>query len=168
MEQHAAEHAPTIAGLLWPTVNFTIFTYLLVRALAGPLREFFRERTGRLREELAVGARARAEAESVRAQLAKDLADLPALRERLKGDMRETAERQRDQLLVQAKQAAERIRNDARLLAEQEIANARRTLRDETVSAALREATALVRGALQPQDHERFVRDFVGSAGAAS
>lgn len=168
MEHHVAEHAPSIVDLLWPTVNFTLFAWLIVRALAGPLREFFRERTERLREELAVGARAKAEAEALRAQLAKDLADLPALRARLQGDLRATAESRRDQLLAQAKQAAERIRADARLLAEQEITNARRTLRDETVAAALAEATTLVRGAIQPQDHERFVREFVGSAGAAS
>lgn len=165
MEHH---DAPTIATLIWPAVNFGLFTFLLVRALAGPLREFFRARADRLREELAAGDRARREAEALRAQFAADLADLPALRERIKGDLRATADRERAQMQAQAERTADRIRTDARLLAEQEVAAARRTLRDEVVAAAVREATARLRADTEPADHERFVRQFVGSAGAAS
>jgi F-type H+-transporting ATPase subunit b len=166
--EHHVEHAPTIATLFWPAINFGIFVFLLVRGLAGPLREFFRARAERLSEELAAGRRARQEAETLRAQLAQDLAALPATRARLKADLRATAERERDQLLAQGKQAAERIRRDAALFADQQVAAARRTLRDEVVAAAVREATALVRSAWQPTDQERFVRDFVGRAGAPS
>jgi len=166
--EHQAEHLPSIATLLWPAINFSIFFVLLVRGLSGPIREFFRARAERLREELAVGDRARAAAEALRAQLAKDLADLPALRERLQADLRATAQRERDQMLSMANQTAERIRNDAKLLAEQEIAAARRVLREEVVEAAVREATTLVRGAAQPADQERFVRDFIGDAGAGA
>jgi F-type H+-transporting ATPase subunit b len=71
-------------------------------------------------------------------------------------------------MLAQARQTADRIRSDAKLLAAQEAATARRTLRDEVITAAVREATALVRQVAQPQDQERFVREFIGSAGAAS
>jgi F-type H+-transporting ATPase subunit b len=165
VEHHAD---PTIGTLLWPLVNFSLFAFLLVRVLAGPIREFFRERAGRLREQLAAGDRARTEAEALRAQLAADLADLPALRERLKTDLRATAERERDRILTMARQAAERIRTDTKLLAEQEVAAARRTLRDEVIDAATGKATELVRGAIQPQDQDRFVREFVSGAGAAS
>jgi F-type H+-transporting ATPase subunit b len=166
--EHHAEHVPTIAGLLFPAINFSIFAFLLVRFLAGPIREFFRQRAELLRERLVAGDRARREAEALRAQLAQDLADLPALRERLKADLRETAERESNRVLTQARQAADRIRSDAKLLAEQEVAAARRALRVEVIEAATRRATDVVRSALQPQDQDRFVREFVGSAGAAS
>ena len=166
MEHHA--EAPTVLSLFWPTINFALFVALLVWGLAGPLREFFRARAERLREDLAAGDRARREAEALRAALAKDLADLPALRERLKSDLRATAERERDQLLTQGRDTAERIRNDARLLAEQERAAARRALRDEVVSSAIAAATALVRAQAQGADQERFVREFVSRAEAAA
>ena len=71
--EHQAEHLPSIATLLWPTVNFSIFVVLLVRGLTGPVREFFRARTERLRADLAIGDRARIDAEALRVQLAKDL-----------------------------------------------------------------------------------------------
>jgi len=100
--EHAA-HAPQIKDLIWPAVNFLIFVGLLYRALAGPIREYFRERGERIREELAAGERARREAEALRAQLARELAELPATRDRLKSDLIATAERERDQLLAMAR-----------------------------------------------------------------
>jgi F-type H+-transporting ATPase subunit b len=166
--EHHAENIPTIASLLWPVVNFSIFVAVLVRFLGGPLREYFRARAERLRDELAAGDRARREAEALRAQLARDVAELPAARERLKADLLATAGRERDQLLAQGRQTAERIRRDAVLLAEQQVASARRALRDELVTSAVREATALVRSAAQAPDQERFVNEFVGRAGASS
>jgi len=167
VEAHGG-HDPSIAELGWPLANFLLFVGLLVWQLRGPIREFFRARTERLRDELEAGDRARKDAEALRAQLAKDLADLPAVRSRLQADLRATAERQRDQMLAQGKQTADRIRSDASLLAAQEVSSARRTLRDEVVDEAIRDATALVRGATGPQDHERFVREFVDAARSAS
>jgi F0F1-type ATP synthase membrane subunit b/b' len=79
--EHAA-HVPEISELLFPAINFLLFAALLYRALSGPVREYFRERAERLREELAAGDRARRDAEALRAQLARELAELPATRER--------------------------------------------------------------------------------------
>jgi F-type H+-transporting ATPase subunit b len=164
--EHGAAHVPVISELLFPAINFILFAWLLNRALAGPVREFFRERAERLREELAAGDRARRDAEALRAQLARELAELPATREQLKADLLATAERERDQLLAMAKQNAERIRNDARLLADQEVAAARRMLRDEVVEGAVAKASDLVRGSSQADDQKRYVDEFVRGAGA--
>ncbi|HEV7732306.1 MAG TPA: ATP synthase F0 subunit B [Candidatus Binatia bacterium] len=163
MVEHGAHH-PSITELVYPAANFALFVALIVWQGRGPIKEFFRARTERLREALAAGATARKEAEALRAQLQRDLADLPALRERLKNDLRATAERERDTLLEQARVAAERIRNDARLLADQETAAAQRDVRAEVIDEAIRSATAIVRESLTPADQERFVRDFAGAA----
>jgi F0F1-type ATP synthase membrane subunit b/b' len=61
--------------------------------------------------------------------------------------------------------AAERIRGDARLVAESEVTAARSGLRSEVVDEAVRQATTMVRDAIRPEDHERMVRDFVQTAG---
>jgi F0F1-type ATP synthase membrane subunit b/b' len=127
--EHGAEHLPAISELIYPAINFILFTTLLVRALSGPIREYFRERAQRLREELAAGDRARRDAEALRAQLARELADLPATRERLKADLFATAERERDQVLAMAKQNAERIRTTLACFADQEVAAARAAAR---------------------------------------
>jgi F-type H+-transporting ATPase subunit b len=167
VEGHAA-HAPSITELIYPVINFTIFAWVVVRALRGPVREFFRARGERIRTALATGDRARQDAEALRAQLARDLADLPGLRARLAADLRATAEREREQILTQARATATRIRADATLLAEQELATARRRLRTEIVDEAVHEAIGLLGRAMQPQDHDRFVRTFIETARPAS
>jgi len=165
MTEHAAQHAG-IGELLWPTLNFIIFVALLVRFLRAPTIEYFRARTARLREALQAGTRARAEAEALRSSIARDVANLPEVRAQLLADLRATAERERTELLARGRAAAERIRGDARLLAGHEFATARAALRSEVIEEAVRQATALVRQAIRPEDQERFVREFVVSAGA--
>lgn len=166
MTEHGAHH-PGPGDLFWPLANFLPFAWLLYRFLRGPVREFFRVRTARLREALEAGARARREAERLRAQLEQDVRDLPVLRVRLRADLRASAERERDVLLAAGREAARRIRDDAGLLAEQEVAAARQALRDEVVDEVVRQATTLLRQVIRPEDQERFVRDFVASAAVA-
>jgi F-type H+-transporting ATPase subunit b len=165
MTEHGAH--PGIGSLFLPLVNFLLFVGLLVRLLPGPIREFFRQRTARLREVLAAGKRALAEAEETRATLERDVRELPNTIANLKADLRSTADRQRANLLEVARRAAERIRADARLLAEHEVAAARHALRTEVVEEAIRLATDLIRGGIRGEDQERLVRDFVQSAGTA-
>lgn len=167
MTEHGA-HAPTPGDLFWPVLNFALFAAMLVRFLRGPVIEFFRERTERLRAALQAGARARAEAEALRATLARDLADLPALRDRLRAEIRATAEQQRDAIRQGAGQVADRIRAEARQLAEQEFNSARQGLRLEVVDETVRQATAIVRDALGPADRDRLVRDFIDRAGSVA
>ena len=167
MTEHP-EHIPGLGDLFLPAANFILFVALLAYYLRGPIREFFRERTERIRTALAAGARARAEAEALRATLARDVADLPALRERLRADLRATAEQERDNIIESARLAAERIRSEAHLLSEQEFAAARQALRLEIVHEANQQATAILRDALGPNDRDRLVRDFIERAGSAT
>lgn len=166
-EAHHAAHHPGPTQLLWPALNFVLFVYLLTRFLRGPIVEFFRDRAARLAEALEAGARARKAAEELRAQLARDMQNLPALRERMKADLRATATSERDALIERGRAAAARIRRDAELLAQQEFATARDAVRVEVIEEAIRQATAVVQKALRPEDQERFVRDFVTNAGVA-
>ena len=168
MTEHAT-HPSLWHSLFWPmpvVPNFVLFAALMVYVLRSPIAEFFRARTARLREGLQAGARARREAEALRATLKRDIENLPALRTQLVADLRATAEAQREHLLGLGRKAADRIREDARLLAEHEISAARHTLRTEVIDVAIQEATALVRRTIRPEDHERFVRDFVSGARA--
>lgn len=170
MTEHAA-HPSLWHSLFWPmpvVPNFVLFAALMVYVLRKPIAEFFRARTARLRDALQAGARARREAEEMRATLKRDIENLPALRAELLADMRATAEAQREHLMALGRKAADRIRADARLLAEHEIAAARHALRAEVIEVAVHEATAHVRRTVRPEDQERFVRDFVSGAGATS
>jgi F0F1-type ATP synthase membrane subunit b/b' len=168
MTPHDSPHHPSIGDLGLPTVNFVLFVALMIYFLRAPLREYFRDRTERLRNALAAGERARHEAAELRAAIARDVADLPALRDRLRADLRAAAEQQRTAIIELGRRGAERTRADARLLAEQEATAAREGLRAEVIEEAVRQATAVVRAAIQPDDQDRFLREFVAGAGAGS
>src|SRR2546427_9912229 len=93
MTEHAAQHA-TVGDLFWPVLNFAIFVAVLVRFLRPPAVEYFRARAVRLREALQAGTRARAAAEALRATLARDVENPPALRSPLRAALRATAGRE--------------------------------------------------------------------------
>ncbi len=168
MTEHTGPSGGTPAELVWPALNFVIFIGVLVYFLRGPITEYFRDRTARLREALDAGARAQKDAAAVRAALARDIENLPALRERVRSDMRAVAEQERASLLAVGQKAADRIRADALLLAEHELVTAREALRTEVIGEAVREATALIRRSIAPEDQQRFVRDFVAGVGEVS
>jgi F0F1-type ATP synthase membrane subunit b/b' len=171
MTEHGAHQPGIWDSLFWPMPvmpNFVLFVALMVYVLRGPIVEFFRARATRLREALRAGARAREEAAALRAQLERDVENLPALRSQILADVRATADIERQGLLALGQKAADRIRADARLLADHEVAAARQALRAALIQEAVREATALIRRTMRPEDQERFVRDFVAGAGASS
>jgi F0F1-type ATP synthase membrane subunit b/b' len=98
------------------------------------------------------------------------LADIEArqagLREtadRLVREIRAEAEREREHLLEAARQGAERIRNDSRLLAEQEGNRAARLIREEVAAQVIAQVVAKLREQLTHEDEERFAREFVAA-----
>lgn len=169
MTEHGAGHheltwGEALGSLLDPVVNFTIFAVALYVLLRGPLLEYLRDRASTLREALDAGAKARRDAEALRERLQRDLADLPRLREELRAELIDTAERQRDRLLESGRQTAARLKRDAETAATQEAAAARAALRDELVTAAVLGATDIVRSSVGPGDHRRYVREFLDEA----
>src|SRR5437762_8751220 len=109
MTEHAAHHA-TVGDLLWPALNFVIFVALLVRFLRAPAVEYFRARAARLREALQAGARARAEAQGLRATLARGAANPPTLRAPPRADLPAPAGPGREAPLAPRRGAAGRRR----------------------------------------------------------
>src|SRR5438067_1027475 len=138
-----------------------------------------RERSeGAVEEARAIAAEAQrlradhaAALEQTRSEAQRELQEIirgaEAEQKRLVADLLATAEREREQLLERGRLAADRIRADARVLAEQEFAAARTALRDDLIEDAVRQASALLHQALTPGDQQRLVRDFIASARAA-
>ena len=78
MVEHGAHHQPGLGDLLFPVINFAIFAFLLMRFFAGPIREYFRERTEQLLDGLEAGRRAQQEAQQLRAEIDRQMRELPA------------------------------------------------------------------------------------------
>jgi len=169
--EHGAAHHPLSWGealgtLFDPVVNFAIFAVMLYVVLRGPVAEYLRDRAATLRGSLDAGAKARREAAALREELDQALADLPRLREELRAELVDTAERQRERLSEAAKQTAARIRRDAETAAAQEAVAARAALRTELADAAVRGATEIIQSKIGPDDQRRLVGDLLDEARA--
>ncbi|MET0153970.1 MAG: ATP synthase F0 subunit B [Candidatus Binatia bacterium] len=162
-EEHAAHTAPSLGSLVLPILNFATFAGLFWY-FAWPLI------VGALSERRRLVEKEIAEADEVRRTAAAMLADIEARRaglnetaDRLVREIRAEAEREREHLLEAARRGAERIRDDARLLAEQEGNRAARLIREEVAARVIAEVVAKLQEQLTRDDEERFSREFVAA-----
>lgn len=85
---------------------------------------------------------------------------------RIKGEMREQAESDRERILADAKQRREALERDARELLAQELAQARHEATAQAVSGAVQAAREQIEKNLSSQDQERLASDLVASVGS--
>jgi F-type H+-transporting ATPase subunit b len=160
---HPSEHhVPSLADLLFPAINFLIFVYLIRRAGAGAVRNYLQNRRSEIVAALENAATTKRDAEREHAEMRTRLGRVEADAEGIRKDVRAVAELERDRRHELAVELAERIRNDARVMAEQGVRAARATVREETVRAAVAETLAVLRRQIKESDQDRFVREFVG------
>ena len=166
--EHAADAAPSISTLVLPIANFTIFAFVFARYAWPPLRGALVERRKLVEKELAEGDRARKEAQAILAEIEARRAGLAAEGERLIREMREEAEHERTALVAAARQTADRIRSDARLLGEQEAERAAKAIREEVAGKVVARVAEALRERVKPEDEARFADEFVATVEQAA
>jgi F-type H+-transporting ATPase subunit b len=156
------EHeAPPLTSLFLPILNFAGFVFLLYWFAWPVLLSALAERRRVIENELSEADRAQREAAAMRAEVESRRAHLGEEGERFMRELRAEAEAEQGRLLEAARQSAERIRVDARLLAEQETVRAGRQVREQLADQVIARVKAALRERLTREDEERFVREFV-------
>lgn len=163
---HDDHHAPPISTLLFPLINFSIFAFILYRYAWPAVRSTLAERRRKIEHEIVAAETAHREAREA-------LAEIESLRARSRDDaaalvasVRAEADAQARALVEAARRAAERIRNDARLLATQEEARAAQSIRAEVAALVVTRAAELVRERFGEADQKRAVGDFLSGVSA--
>jgi F-type H+-transporting ATPase subunit b len=157
-------HAPSVGLLVLNFVNFALYAYILRRFAWPPISRYLKDRHAGVVAALEAARRAQAEAEAIKAEYEEKLRTLEADAARARAEVLAIAEVEARNLLDQARHAADRVRNDARLVAEQEVARARRLLQEESAALVAHVAGELIARHLTPQDQSRFIADFVAQA----
>jgi len=155
------EHGSSISELVFPTINFLIFAFILWKYVIPPARDALRQRREKIAQALSEAKRAKEEAENLRREYEQKLAGLAAEQEKMRTQALESAERERSRIVEEARQMTERVKNEAQQIAQREVEEARRILRQEVANQAVRMATELVQSRLTQADHRRFVQDLV-------
>ena len=158
---HGEAHGIPWNTLLFSTINFAIFSWIIYKFVYPVIRDHAQDRQARIVAELRAAATARAEAEALKAQWEQRLAALQTELKEIRASAEADLAREREQILAAARKTAEAIGNDARRVADQEIRRAEADLRETVVREAIAAATALAQQRLSPADQDRFIGDFL-------
>jgi F-type H+-transporting ATPase subunit b len=163
-EAGSEHHGPSWALTLLGFVNFAIYIWIL-RRFAWPLvTNYLHERRDSVVEALAAAARARTEAEELKAEYEAKMRNVEIDAAQTRNELLAVAQLEAKQLLDQAKRSAERLKEDAKLVADQEVARARRLLQEESARLISEMAGEIVSRQLTNDDEARFIEEFLAQA----
>jgi F-type H+-transporting ATPase subunit b len=162
-EKHAAHAAPSLGSLVLPAINFGTFVALFWYFAWPLILTALTERRKLVEKEISDAEEANRAAAAMLTDIEARRAHLREEGERLLQELRAEADRERGRLLAAARENAERIRNDARLLGAQEGAQAARRIREEVAEQVIALVVGQLRQRLTRDDEERFASEFVSA-----
>ena len=149
------------SSLFYPVLNFVLLLAVLIAVARKPIRAFFADRRSGIQSELEEAAELHREAEQRMSEWQRRLVDLESELEVIRDTARERAETEREHLLADARQTAERIRHDAATAVDRELLRAQKRLRDEASELAVELAAGILRERVTEQDRDRLLDEFI-------
>lgn len=153
-------------AFIGPVINFVLLMVLGYMALRRSINPALAARRAAIETEIAEAQRMHTEAESMHQEYADKIARLDDEIARLKADFTRAGEAERDRIVAEAREKAERMRADARASIEQEVKTLREELHREAVLAAVTAAEETVRKTITAADHGRLADDYIQSLDA--
>ena len=168
----AAAEAPQERGswmlLLFFTINFILFVFVLVYFAAPLARKFFADRAASIRTGLSRAERAFAEAQDLANKAAARMAALEAELKKTAAEIEEETAFQVKRVAELAKSTAERIRNDAVLSTAALTEAAKRRVRARLAETAATLARDLIGREFQRDDQGRLIDRFMEQLGSGA
>jgi F-type H+-transporting ATPase subunit b len=150
-----------VKDLLYRVLNVAILLGALVYFARKPIQGFFSDRRNQIRDSLGAATELCRRAEARYSKWQRRLADLEDELGSIRETARERAEREREQIIADARAAAERIKHDARSAVDQEVRRAKAQLRDEASELAVELAAEILREQVTTRDRERLFDEFL-------
>ncbi len=167
-EEADGAHGGGIGDFLYLAFNFALIIGVVVYFARKPVQEFFRTRRATIVGEIDAAAALLSEAERRNSEWQRKLADLDAELDGIRASERERASHERERILAEAHEAAERIQRDAAAAVDQELRRARTELRLEVANLATELAGQLVERELADSDRDRLLDEFITSVERSS
>lgn len=149
---------PPYAALV---INFAILLVIYYMAGKKPVADALKNRKEGIAKEIEEATRQKKEAEARAKKYQADLGNLDKDLETTKKALEEAGKAERDRLIQDAKEKADRMKRDAVFLVEQEARQAKLDLTRETVEAAMGRAESLLKSQVTAEDHERLCAEFL-------
>ena len=167
--QHAEEAGgtPNVFSLstsvsVWTVVIFLLLLGVLMKFAFPPILGYAAAREHRIQNSLDEAKRLRAEAESLLAQQREELVEAKRSAQQILVDARQAADRARQDLLNQARTQQEELMARARQDIERERDRALEAVRRDAVELALAAASRLLDRRLTAEEDRKLVVDYLG------
>ena len=151
------ENPPFIAVI----VNFLALAAIIFFAGRKTVAVFLKDRRDRVMAEIDESARQKKEAEARHAEYADKLAHMDREEKAIREELLSAAARERDKLVADAGARAQKMREEAARLAEQEMDEAMLRLKRETADKAIDKARDAILGRLGPGEQRTLVDDYL-------
>lgn len=150
-------------NLLWSVINFVILLYVLYYFNKKSLRigDFIKNRRAKFEKEVEEATKERADAEKRYLELTKKKENLEKEIIALKNQAMSQMEVQKRTIEENARAMSERIKKEAGMITEAEIARIRKEIRDEIIELATKKAIELIKERFSEQDQKRIEQEFI-------
>ena len=145
-------------GIIWPIVNIVVFYLLLRKFLFGPVSEVMEQRKKMISSDLDDAAQTKAEAEEIKQEYEKNLAQAKDEAGQIVSDARARAKNEYQNKMDQTKEEIALMRENARKDIEAE--------KQKTIAGiALMAASKVVEKEANDKGNEKLLDDFLKEAG---
>ena len=145
------------------TMCNTLITFLIIKKfLYKPVRKMLAARSEEVQSMYATAEKAQSEAEQMRSEYTERLSKA---KEEIVGSATRRAAERSDEILRESSQQASAMVKKAERVIEQERIKAHKELKDEVADLSVMIASKIVERDVKPEDHERFIEDFIDKVG---
>jgi F-type H+-transporting ATPase subunit b len=153
---------PDVGLILWTTIIFGIFWYMMWKYAFGPIRDALSKRESDIQEALDQAAKAKAEMSNLKSENEKILADARAERSLIMKEAKEARDAMINEAKVKASAEGKRIMAEARQEIENQKTAAIIEIKDQAGNMALQIAEKIIRKQLAGDaEQEKFANGLV-------
>jgi F-type H+-transporting ATPase subunit b len=165
-EAHGGGHghggAAQWKDFMWRCIDFAALVLIAVWAVKkADMKKALADRQAGIDKALREAEEVKGAAEKKFAEYNARLAQANKEVEELQRVIREDALAEKARIVAEAKVAAERIKDQAKIMADQEIVRARTELREEAAHLSVQLAEQALKGAMGPSDQDRLVGEYL-------
>lgn len=162
--EHGGGHggAAQWKDFMWRCIDFAALVLIMVWAVKkADMKKALADRQAGIDKALREADEMKAAAEKKFAEYGAKLSQANKEAEELQKIIREDGLAEKARIVAEAKIAAEKIKDQAKVMADQEIVRARTELREEASRLAVQLAEQTLKSAMRPDDQDRLVGEYL-------
>lgn len=160
-----ADSGAIVTDFIWRCFNFAVTVGILVYFVRKPIKNALSGRREGIATALEEAEKARSDAEAKFAEYDEKLNKAESEIEVITAELKREGELERDRIIAQAKESAEKIRNEAEKTAGFEVAKAKAELKAEATRLAVELAEELLKKNFTGKDESRLLDEYMKKVG---